>query len=232
MELKILGSKLDKSETIQEQDERDMAELQRQGQEELADLELSPPLELEYEGIDADQSGPKVRAQNYSMNAVQKGGTQVDVSAPKGENSPAQEHGPQQDRAQVKGQEERLTEEAHEPEAQRSGQEHGVKERVHEHQTQKNGQEDRAHGDEAREDGAHEDGVHEVRVHEVGAYEDAAHDDKAQGGRQRDKAQEIEQEDKAHKEGQDCGTYEDDVREYRAQKRRVTTEESDNGAAL
>jgi len=40
------------------------------------------------------------------------------------------------------------------------------------------------------------------------------------------------QEDKAHKEGQDGGAYEDDVRKYRTWKRRVMTEESDGGAAL
>ena len=39
-------------------------------------------------------------------------------------------------------------------------------------------------------------------------------------------------EDKAHKKGQDCSTYEDDVREYRARKRRVITKESDDGVAL
>ena len=222
VEPKILGSKLDESGTIQERDERDMAELQRQGQEELADLELPSPLELEYGGIDADRSVPEVRAQKYLINAVQKGGTQVDVPASKGENSPVQEYGPQQDIVQGKGQKERLTEEAHEPEAQGSGQEYGVQERVHEHQTQENGQEDRAHGD-----GAHEDGAHEV-----GVYEDAAHNDKVQGGVQADEAQEVVREDKAHKEGQDCSTYEDDVREYRARKRRVMTEESDDGAAL
>ncbi|KAL8724406.1 MAG: hypothetical protein Q9166_007969 [cf. Caloplaca sp. 2 TL-2023] len=109
-------------------------------------------------------------------------------------------------------------EEAREPEAQGSGQKHGVQERVYEHQTQENGQEDRAHGD-----GAHKDGAHEV-----GAYEDAAHNDKVQGGRQADEAHEVVREDKTHKEGQDCGTYED----VRAWKRRVMTEESDDSAAL
>lgn len=54
VEPKMLGSKLVESGIIQERDERDMGELQRQGQEELADLELPSPLELEYEGIDAD----------------------------------------------------------------------------------------------------------------------------------------------------------------------------------
>ncbi len=135
-----MGSKLGELETIQERDERDIGELQRQGQEELADLELPSALELEYGGLRADQSAPEVQAQNYSMDAVQKGGTQVDVSAPKGENSPAQEHGPQQNRAQAKGQEERLTEEAHEPEAQERDQEHGLQERGREHQAQENGQ--------------------------------------------------------------------------------------------
>ena len=212
VEPKILGSKLDESGTIQERDDRDVAELQRQGQEELADLELPSPLELEYGGIDAGRSVPEVRAQNYSMDAVQKGGTKVSVSAPKGKNSPAQEHGPQRDRAQVKGQEERLTEEAHEPEAQERGQKHEVQERRHEHQTQENEQEDRAHEDEA--------------------YEDAAHNDQVQRGRQADEAQEVMQEDKAHGKGQDGGAQEDEVREYRQRKRRVMTEESDDGAAL
>jgi len=222
VEPKILGTKQDASGTIQERDERDMGELQRQGQEELADLELPSPSELEYGEIDADQSAPEVRAQNHSIDAVQKGGTQVSVSTPKGENSPAQEHGPQQDRAQVEGQEERLTEEAHETEAQERGQEHGVQERGHEHQKQENEQEDKAYGD----------GVHEDGSHGNGAYKDAAHNDKVQGGRQADEAQEVVQEDKAYKEGQDGGAYEDNVREYRARKRRVMTEESDDGAAL
>ncbi len=47
-----------------------------------------------------------------------------------------------------------------------------------------------------------------------------------------DEAQDVVQEDKAHEEGQDGGANEDDVREYRARKRRVMTEESDYGAAL
>ena len=163
---------------------------------------------FEYGGIDADQNVPEVQAQNYSMDAAQKGGTQISVLAPN--DSPTQEHGPQQDRAQVKGQEERLTEEAYEPEAQERGQEHGIHELGHEHQTQENGQEDKAHED--------------------GGYEDAAHNDKAQGGR--DEAQWVLQEDKAYKERQDGGAYEGDIREYRARKRQVMTEESDDSAAL
>ena len=127
----------------------------------------------------------------------------------------------------MNGQRERLTEEAYEPETQERGQGHGVQKRGHEHQTRENGRENRAHGDEA-----HEDGVYEVGVHEVGAYEDAAHHDKAQGGRQAEEAQEVVQEDKTHKEGQDGGAYEGDVREDRARKRRVMTEKSDDGAAL
>ncbi len=237
VEQKVLGSKQDELRTIQERDERDMGELQRQSQEELADLELPSPLELEHEGVYADQSTPEVRAENYSMDAVQKGGIQMDVSAPEGEDIPVQEHGPQQNRTQVKGQEERHTEETqddrlHEPEAQETGQEHGVQGREHEHQTQEDRQEGRAHGDEAHEDGAYEDGAHEDGVDEDEAYEDAAHDDKAQGGRQADEAQEVVQEDKAHKEGQDSGAHEDDIREYRAGKRRAMTDESDDGAAL
>lgn len=172
--------------------------------------------------IHTDQNVPKVQAQNYSTDAISKGSTQVSVSAPKGENSPAQKHGPQQDRAQVKGQEERLTEEAHEPEAQGRDQEHEVQERRHEHQAQENEQEDRVHGD----------GVHEDGSHGNGAYKDAVHNDKVQGGSQADEAQEVVQEDKICKEVQDGGAYEDDVREYRARKRRLMTEESDDGAAL
>lgn len=177
-----------------------MRKLQRQDQEELTDLELSSLLEL-------DQSASEVRAQSYSMNAIQKDDTQVSVSALKGENSSAQEHESRQNRAQVKDQEKRPTKKAHELEAQERGQEHEVQERGRKHQTQENGQEDRA-------------------------YEDAAHNDKAQGGRQADEAQDAVQEDKAHKEGQDGGAYEDEVREYRARKRRVMTEESDDGAEL
>lgn len=105
---KILRSELDESRTIQEPDESDVGELQRQGQqeEELADLELPSLLELDYGGIDAE-SAPGVRAQSYSMDAIQKGGTQVSVSTFKVDNSPAQEHRPQQKRAQMNGQEER-----------------------------------------------------------------------------------------------------------------------------
>ncbi len=47
-----------------------MGELQRQGQEELTDLELPPPSEFEYGGIYADQSAPEIRAKNYSIDAV------------------------------------------------------------------------------------------------------------------------------------------------------------------
>lgn len=207
VEPKILGSKLNESGTIQKWDKWDIGELQRQGQEELTDLELPSFFELKYEEIDADQSAPEVQAQNYSMNTVQKDGTQVDVSAPQGENNPAQEHRPQQNRAQVKSQEKRLMKEAHESEAQERSQEHGVQERGREHQTQENGQEDRA-------------------------YEDAAHNDKTQGGRQVDEAQDVVHEDKAHKEGQDGGVYEDEVQEYWAQKCWEMTEVSDNDAAL
>lgn len=215
VEPKILESVLHESETILERDERDMGDLQRQGQEELADLESSSPLELEYGGIDADQNVPEVQAQNYSMDAVQTGGTQLSVSAPQGENSPAQEHGTQQDRAQVKGQEERLTGEAHETEAQERGQECGVQERGHEHQKQESEQEDKAHGDAVHEDGSHRNV----------AYKDAAHNDKVPGGSQADEAQEAVQEDKEHKEEQDGGA-------NRARKRRVMSEESDDSAAL
>ncbi len=82
---------------------------------------------------------------------------------------------------------------------------------------QEDGQEGRAHGDKAHEDGA---------------YDDAALNDKAQGGGQAEGAQEVMKDDKANKDGQDGGAYEDDVRDYRARKRRVISEESDDNAAL
>ncbi len=47
-----------------------MGELQRQGQEGLANLEVPSPLELEYGGIDVDHNVLEVQAQIYSMNAV------------------------------------------------------------------------------------------------------------------------------------------------------------------
>ena len=93
---------------------------------------------------------------------------------------------------------------------------------MHEHQTQENRQEDRAHENEA----------HENKAHEIETYENAAHDAKTQDDKQADEAQEIVQNNEAHNEEQDCDTYENDVREYRARKRRVMTEESDDGAAL
>ena len=80
---KIIGTKQDG--TVQKRDEQDNGELQRQGQEELADLEWPSPLELEYGETNVDQSAPETRAQNQSMDAVQEGGTQVNVSAPEGE---------------------------------------------------------------------------------------------------------------------------------------------------
>ena len=77
----------------------------------------------------------------------------------------------------------------------------------------------------------HEDGQ-EDRAYGDGAYDAAAHKDKAQGDRQANEAQEAVQEGKARKGEQDGGAYEDDVREYRGQKRRTMTEESEDGAAL
>jgi len=219
---KILGSELNELETNLERDERDIDELQRRDQEELANLELSSFLKLEYKEIDVDQNVSKVQAQNYSIDAIQKDNTQVSVSTPKDENSPTQEHEPQQNRAQVKGQEKRLTKEAHETKVQERSQEHEVQERGHEHQKQENEQEDKAHENE----------VHENGFHENEAYKDAAHNDKIQGDRQANEAQEIVQKNKAYKKGQDNDAYKNDVREYRARKRRMITKENDDNAAL
>jgi len=47
-----------------------MEELQRQGQEELTNLELPPSSKFEYEEIYVDQSAPKIRAKNYSIDAI------------------------------------------------------------------------------------------------------------------------------------------------------------------
>jgi len=77
VEQKVLGSKQDKPGAIQEREEPDIDELQRQG------LKSSPSLELEHGGVYADPNTYEVRAKNFSIDAVQKGGTQVSVSAPK-----------------------------------------------------------------------------------------------------------------------------------------------------
>lgn len=104
---KVLRSKQDELETIQKRDERDMRKLQRQSQEELMNLELSSLLELEHEEIYVDQITSEVQAKNYSMNAVQKDETQVDVSAFEDEDISTQEHELQQNRTQTKNQEKR-----------------------------------------------------------------------------------------------------------------------------
>lgn len=59
----------------------------------MADLELLSTLELDYRRINAGQIMPGLPVQDYSTEAVQKGVIQTGVSAPKGGNSPAQEHG-------------------------------------------------------------------------------------------------------------------------------------------
>jgi len=63
VEQNLLGSKQDESGTIRERDERDIGELQRQSQEE-PDLEFRSPLELEHEGVYADQSTAAVMTEN------------------------------------------------------------------------------------------------------------------------------------------------------------------------
>ena len=64
-----------------------MTKLQRQDEEKLTDLELSSFLKLEYEEINVDRSVFEIRAQNYSMNAVQKDDIKVNVSTFKDKNS-------------------------------------------------------------------------------------------------------------------------------------------------
>jgi len=214
--LAAVADELVNQEQRQEEQRKNLAEY-------ASDLKSSPPLELEHGGVYADQITYEVRAKDYSIDAVQKGGTQVRVSAPKGENSPAQDHGPQQDGAQEQVQEDRQNEEAKEDrlykaEAQENGaNEIRAEERGQEHRVQEDGQADGAHEGETREGGANEGGAHEA----------GARNDMAQGGSQTDGAQEAGQEDKAHKDRQDGGAY-----EYRASKRRVVTEESEDGGAL
>ncbi len=79
-----------------EWDERDVGELQRQGQEE---LEPPSPVELEYEGVYADQKTKEVQQEYSSLTAIQKGGSETDFSAPKDQLDPAQTHITQEDRA-------------------------------------------------------------------------------------------------------------------------------------
>ena len=212
VEQKVLGSKQNKPEAIQEREEPDIEKLQRQGQDGLTDLKSSPSLEPEHEGV-SDQITYEVRAKNYSIDAVQKGGTQVGVSAPKGENSSAKDHGLQQDGTQ----------------------EDGAQEQVQEGRQNEEAKEDRLYKAEAQENEANEiraeERGREHRVQEDGqedeAHEAGARNDMAQGGTQADGAQEAGQEDKAHKNGQDGGAY-----EYQASKRRAVTEESEDGGAL
>lgn len=205
---KVLESKQNKPEAIQKREKSDIDELQRQNQDELTDLKSSSSLELEHEEVYADQLTYEVRAENYSIDAIQKGGTQVGVSAFKGENSSAQDHESQQNEAQEQVQENRQNEKVKEnrlykAEAQENeANEIRAEERKQEHRVQENGQANEAHEAEAR-------------------------NDMAQGGSQADEAQEAGQKDKAHKNRQDGEVY-----EYRASKRRVVTEESEDDEAL
>lgn len=186
---KVLGSKEDKPEAIQKREEPNVDELERQGQDELADLKSSPPLELEHGGVDADHTTYEVRAENYSIDVVQKGV-------------------PEQDGAQEQVQEDRQNQEVKEDRLykakarQNGANEIRAEERGQEHRVQEDNQADRAH-------------------------EGGARNDMAQGGILADGVQEAGQEDKAHKDGQDGGAY-----EYRTSKRRVVTEESEDGEAL
>lgn len=205
---KMLESKQNKSETIQKREKSDIDELQRQNQDELTDLKSSSSLELKHEEVYADQLTYEVRAKNYSIDAIQKDDTQVDVSAFKDENSSAQDHESQQNEAQEQVQENRQNEKVKEnrlykTEAQENeANEIRAEERGQEHRVQENDQANEAHETEAR-------------------------NDMAQGDSQADEAQEAEQKNKAHKNRQD-----DEVYEYRASKRRVVTEESEDDEAL
>ena len=213
VELKELGSRQDRSDPIQEGSERDIGELQRRGQEELADLESPNTLELKHRGGYADQSTRDVRAEDYTIYAPQESGIHVGVSASSEErNDPAQECGPPQNEAQRMGsgdeQKEEIREKtSYEAEAPQGGWEPGVQERAQHHRLQKDGRIDTAHGE-------------------------TAHNDEGASGGKADEAQEAVQEDEAHKYGLDGGGSEDSLGQYRARKRRVIIEESDDGEAL
>lgn len=102
--------------------------------------------------------------------------------------------------------------EYYEPEAQERGQQHGEQEEGDEYRTKDSGQKERAYKDEA--------------------HDDAEYNDAARGDKQANEAQEVMLEDKAHREVQDGGAYQDTVQEYQARKRRVMSGENEDGAAL
>ncbi len=197
-----LGSKQDESEIAQEREEQDIGNLQRQGQDEQADLESSPPLELEHRGVYVNRNPHEVQVETYSV-AVEKGGTQMAVPAPRDDDGPQQDgtqEQVQEGRQNKEAQEDNLCEaetqenEGNEIRAQRRGKEHGVQETGEERQTGEDG------------GGAHNDIIQDHRQ----AYE----------------TQEAGQEVKEHEDTQIGGE-----NQYRARKRRVVTED-DDGAAL
>ncbi|KAL2043402.1 hypothetical protein N7G274_003708 [Stereocaulon virgatum] len=208
MESKVLWNELDEPETFQEQDERDMGELQRRGQEELVEPELLSPSKPDRGRIDAGPSTTVLPAQQCSTEAVQRGVTETSDSAPKDVNSSAQERGRQHGESQANGQDGNLMKENYEPEAQERGQEHEEQE-WNEYRMEDSGQEE--------------------RVHE-GEVLDKEHNDTAGGDKQANEAQEVTMEDEAYREVQGAGVRQDEERQGR--KHRVLSGENDEGAAL
>ena len=190
---KASGSKYDESGIFQVQDEREIGELQRQSQEELADLDFSSPFKFKDGGVHTDQSKVK-QLQDKSAET----GLQENVLAPTDEDIPRQERGPR-----LRGsQGDRL----HEIETLRGNQGDRVQEGKA-HESQEDRQENRAHekrfNDHTTGEGGNTDGARE-----------GVHEDVTQNDEWKERVSEEE------------------VQQFQAQKRRVTSDESDEGETL
>ncbi|KAL2036373.1 hypothetical protein N7G274_010906 [Stereocaulon virgatum] len=181
MESKVLGNELDEPETFHEQDERDMGELQRRGQEELVEPELLFPSEPDCGRTDAGPSTTVLPAQQCPTEAVQKGVTETSDSAPKDMNSPARERGRQHGESQVNGQDGNSMKENYELEAQERGQEH-EEQKWNEYRMEDSGQEE--------------------KVDEGEVLDDAEHNDTAGGDKQTNEAQKVVLQQKDHARSQ------------------------------
>ncbi|KAL9132055.1 MAG: hypothetical protein Q9217_000183 [Psora testacea] len=168
MKQRMLQGIQDKSRVSQEQKERDIKDLQKQG---------SSPLQLEYQGLYADQIIGETRAENSAIDVYQKEGTHVDIRPPIAPESPsqegrAQENAAKQDRAQ--------TYQAHENGAQDN------------QPQQDEAKQDRAQTYQAHEDGAQGNQPQQDEVKEMRAQTYQAHENEAQGNQpQQDEAKEM-----------------------------------------
>ena len=151
-----MENELDEPETFQEQNERDMGELQRRGQEELVEPELLSPSKPGCGRINVSPSTTVLPAQQCSTEAVQKGVTKTSDSAPKDINNSAQERGRQHSESQVNGQDGNLMKENYEPEAQEKGQEH-EEQKWNEYRMEDSGQREKVHEGEVFDDAEYND---------------------------------------------------------------------------